>query len=288
MAALKFYKYQALGNAYLVLELEAAPALSGALVRRLCDRHYGIGSDGVLMGQQAGPAPFSLRIFNPDGSEAEKSGNGIRIFARYLWDRGQVGAGPFEVTTKGGAVRCRIEGAGGAVTVDMGRASFSSTAIPVSGKSREVIDEEISVGAQVLRFTGVSMGNPHCVILCDEIEPALAQRLGPLVEGHALFPRRTNVQFVKVIDRNRIRLEIWERGAGYTLASGSSSCAAAAACVRLGLCDGRITVAMPGGELAIEVSSEFAVTMSGPAAKIAEGVLSKEFLAAVGSDAPGA
>jgi len=287
--SLQFYKYHALGNAYIVLERETPPApLSNALIRRLCDRHYGIGADGVLVGRREARAPFSLRIFNPDGSEAEKSGNGIRIFARYLWDCGRVGTEPFEVSTPSGAVLCRIENSGGAVIVDMGRATFSNSAIPVTGKTREVIDEEMRIGAQVLRVTAVSMGNPHCVVLCDEIEPSLAQRLGPLIERHHWFPHRTNVQFVKVIDRNRIRMEIWERGAGYTLASGSSSCAAAAACVRLGLCDGRITVAMPGGELVVEVSPEYEVTMTGPAAKIAEGMLSSEFLAALDGDAHGA
>ncbi len=278
--SLRFHKYQALGNTYLVVE-PAGAAFSPALVRRLCDRHYGIGSDGILIGGPGAPAGFSLTIFNPDGSEAEKSGNGLRIFARYLWDSGQVGAEPFEVSTKGGTVSCRVGGLGGAIAVDMGKATFWSASIPVAGIAREVVDEELRVGSQVLRFTGVSLGNPHCVILADETGPDLAQRLGPLIERHELYPNRTNVQFVKVIDRRRIRLEIWERGAGYTLASGSSSCAAAAACVRLGKCDGSIAVEMPGGELDIAVSPDFAVRMVGPAEKIAEGVMSAEFLASV-------
>ena len=284
---LRFHKYQALGNTYLVVEPGAEAAVSEALVRRLCDRHYGIGSDGVLIGGPGTRAGFSLAIFNPDGSEAEKSGNGLRIFARYLWDSGRVGAEPFEVATKGGTVRCRIEGSGRAIAVDMGNATFWSANIPVAGVPREVVDEELRVGSQVLRFTGVSVGNPHCVILADEIGPDLAQRLGPLIERHEIYPNRTNVQFVKVIDRSRIRLEIWERGAGYTLASGSSSCAAAAACVRLGKCDGRITVEMPGGELNIAVSPEFAVRMVGPAEKIAEGVMSPEFFAPLAGAARG-
>jgi diaminopimelate epimerase len=283
--ALKFHKYQALGNAYLVLEPGPADVASTALIRRLCDRHYGLGSDGVLIAGAESAAAFGLRIFNPDGSEAEKSGNGIRIFARYLWDAGRVGSEPFAVATQGGTVRCRIEDSGGIVAVEMGTARFSSSAIPVAGAPREVVDEEIQVGGETLRFTGVTVGNPHCVILADEIAPALAQRLGPLLERHPLFPNRTNVQFVKVIARDRIQIEIWERGAGYTLASGSSSCASAAACVRLGRCDGEVTVAMPGGDLAISVSPGFEIRMVGPASKVAQGELSSEFLDLVRGEA---
>lgn len=275
-----FHKYQALGNDYLIIE-PGPVDISGALVRRLCDRHYGIGSDGVLLAGPADARGFALAIFNPDGSEAEKSGNGLRIFARYLWDQGRVGAEPFAVSTKGGTVQCRI-GPAGMVTVDMGEASFWSTAIPVAGPAREVIDEELRLGCEVLRFTAVTVGNPHCVIVVDAVDPALARRLGPLIERHELFPNRTNVQFVEVIDRRRIRIEIWERGAGYTLASGSSSCAAAAACVRLGRCDGEVAVAMPGGELAIDVLPDDGIRMVGPAAKVADGVIARELLDSVG------
>src|SRR5262249_53932697 len=155
--------------------------------------------------------------------------------------------------------------------VEMGRADFDSERIPIGGPRREVVDERIEVDGDSLRFTGVTVGNPHCVILADDISATLAQRLGPLLETHPLFPNRTNVQFVKVLGPHRIQIEIWERGAGYTLASGSSSCAAAAACVRLGLCTRTITVGMPGGSLDIGVAEDFALTMLGPAGKVAEG-----------------
>ncbi len=248
------------------------------LVRALCDRHYGVGSDGVLVAGPVNATGFSLRIFNPDGSEAEKSGNGLRIFARYLWDTGKVVDSPFEVITKGGVVRCQVLDGGGRIDIAMGVASFESTKIPVLGPAREVIDEQIEVDRKRLRFTGVSMGNPHCVILLDEISPDIARRLGPLLEQHPSFPSRTNVQFVRVMNRNRVQIEIWERGAGYTLASGSSSCAAAAAAVRLGLCDPHITVAMPGGELSVIVTEDYSVRMIGPAARIAEGTVAAELL----------
>src|SRR3989339_1035127 len=135
----------------------------------------------------------------------------------------------------------------------MGRASFQSVDIPVAGTPREVVAEHLDIGDDALQITGVSVGNPHCVLHVNDATSELAHRLGPLIENHEMFPNRTNVQFVKVLGPQRIRIEIWERGAGYTLASGSSSCAAAAASVRLGLCDPHITVHMPGGELAVRV-----------------------------------
>jgi diaminopimelate epimerase len=279
----RFHKYQALGNDYLVLEAEGAD-LPATLVRAVCDRHLGIGADGVLVEDVTpGGAPppadgLALRILNPDGSEAEKSGNGLRIFARYLWDQGRVGVEPFEVVTRGGVVRCQVRDAGRMVYVEMGVASFDAAAIPVTGSRREVVDEEIEARGERLRFTAVCLGNPHCVVFVDAPTAELARRLGPALETHPSFPRRANVQFVRVVDRGRIELQIWERGAGYTLASGSSACAAAAACVRLGWCDEEVTVAMPGGELAVGVGADFALTMLGPVRKVAEGTLAEELL----------
>jgi diaminopimelate epimerase len=278
-ATLKFHKYQALGNDYLVVEGVAAEAMRPALVQRICDRHFGVGSDGILLET---PVPdgegFGLRIFNPDGSEAEKSGNGLRIFARYLWDRRSVGGTPFSVLTKGGRVRCEVRDNGQNVFVEMGTASFESTVIPVRGSDREVVNEAIEIEGVTLRFTGVTVGNPHCVVHMEEVSKETSLRFGPLLERHELFPHRTNVQFVQVLDPHRIRIEIWERGAGYTLASGSSSCAAAAASVRMGHCEGNITVAMPGGELEIAVGKGFALTMLGPVRKVANGELAPELL----------
>jgi diaminopimelate epimerase len=275
---MRFHKYQALGNDYLVLEIDGNDDLSPALVRRICDRHFGVGADGILLKEDAG-GRLSLRIFNPDGSEAEKSGNGLRIFARYLFDSGFVHTEPFDVLTKGGRVRCEVGANGRSITVDMGKASFASQQIPVLGPHRDVIAEEIQVAGENLRFTGVTVGNPHCVVHTSEATAALAQRLGPLLERYELFPNRTNVQFVQVVDRNRIKIEIWERGAGYTLASGSSSCAAAAASVRLGLCANDLTVSMPGGDLSILVAPDFSIRMIGPASKVADGTIAPELIA---------
>jgi len=220
-----------------------------------------------------------VRILNPDGSEAEKSGNGLRILSRYLYDRGRVTGEVFAVETAGGLVRCQVREGGRAVFVEMGTARFDSSAIPVAGPPREVVGEEVEVAGERLRFTGVTVGNPHCVVHVDDLSPELALRLGPLLETHELFPNRTNVQFVRVLDRRRVAIEIWERGAGYTLASGSSGCAAAAASVRLGLCDaGDVTVLMPGGRLQIGVGEGYVLTMLGPVAKVADGVIAGEVL----------
>jgi diaminopimelate epimerase len=275
---MKFYKYHALGNDYVVLDPRDQPlALTPDQIRAICRRHYGIGSDGILLGPlPSAQAPFLLRIFNLDGSEAEKSGNGIRIFCRYLWDHKLVDRLPFRIETKGGLVQCLVLDDGKRVQVEMGRVSFWSKDIPVAGEPREVLQEPITLGEETFRFSGATIGNPHCVIPVQDLSPELAKKYGPLLEVYPLFPNRTNVQFLKVLDRSNIRIEIWERGAGYTLASGSSSSAAAAVARKLDLCDSQITVHMPGGENSISIDENYGIVMVGPVARIAEGQLSDE------------
>jgi len=275
---MKFAKYHALGNDYLVIDPQDLSApLTAEQIQAICHRNFGVGSDGVLLG----PAPssrvrFALRIFNPDGSEAEKSGNGLRIFARYLWERKLVGTEEFAVETAGGTVGCTVLDDGRRVRVEMGRVSFWSDAIPVAGPRREVLNEPLQVGDRTFTVCAAGIGNPHCVVPLPEITPELAKHYGPLIETHPSFPRRTNVQFLKVLDRANLRIEIWERGAGYTLASGSSSSAAAAVAHKLGLCDRSLTVHMPGGKLGIEIGADFSIVMTGPVTKVAEGVLADE------------
>lgn len=279
---MKFHKYHALGNDYLVLDPADFPdwtAPTRDQVRTICHRHYGIGSDGILWGPvRSARAPFGLRIFNPDGSEAEKSGNGLRIFCRYLFDRGRVAHEPFLVDTAGGVVEAQVHAGAAAITVAMGRVSFRSPDIPVAGADREVIEEKLTVGGREFTFTAAGIGNPHCVIPLPEIDESLARAYGPIIETHANFPRRTNVQFLQVLDRGNIRLEIWERGAGYTLASGSSSSASAAVAHRLGLVDRDVTVHMPGGRLRIEIGEDYAIRMTGPVTRVADGTLATEML----------
>jgi diaminopimelate epimerase len=274
---MRFYKYHALGNDYFVLDPAEFNELTEERICRLCHRNYGLGSDGILYGPiDTEQADFALRIFNPDGSEAEKSGNGLRIFARYLWDTKKVGDNEFSISTIGGKVKAKVHANGRKVTVEMGKVSFESTKIPVTGPTRQVINEQMEIAGQILNFTAATIGNPHCVILCDDVSEAKTRTLGPLIEIQPRFPNRTNVQFMKVLDRSNIKIDIWERGAGYTLASGSSSSAAAAAAYRLGLCDSNITVHMPGGEIEIVVSNNFSITMTGAVTKVAEGLISEE------------
>ena len=275
-----FLKYHALGNDYIVLGPKTYnPAPSPEIVRLICHRNYGIGSDGILYGPLASEAcDFGLRIFNPDGSEAEKSGNGLRIFARSLYDERLVGNEDFTVETQGGAVSCRVAPGGGTVTVEMGEVVFDSRIIPVAGPPRDVLNEEIRPDGKVFKFCAATVGNPHCVVLADKPTPEDARHYGPLIENDPRFPNRTNVQFMKVMDRGNIRIEIWERGAGYTLASGSSSTAAAAVAYKLGLCDADITVHMPGGTLSIAFSDGFHAVMTGPVTKVCTGVMDGEML----------
>jgi len=275
---MKFYKYHALGNDYIVMDpSDVGNELVTSEVQRICHRHFGVGSDGILFGPlKDSEGDFGLRIFNPDGSEAEKSGNGLRIFSRFLWDRGLVREEPFTIMTPGGRVQSSVRGSGRSVTVEMGGVSFKSSEIPVLGPPREVLNERLVVQGKELLYCAATIGNPHCVIIREQISEEETRQLGPEIERLRRFPNRTNVQFMKVLDRANIRLEIWERGAGYTLASGSSASAAAAVAKRLGFCDSEISVHMPGGILSIAVSDDFSVQMAGPVTKVAEGILSQE------------
>jgi diaminopimelate epimerase len=275
---MRFAKYQGLGNDYLVMDSrELESPLAPSQVKRICDRHYGVGSDGIILRQpNKAKGIFSIHIFNPDGSWVEKSGNGLRIFSRYLWDRGEVTDAPFRVETPGGTVTCRVLDEGRLVMVDMGQAVFDSARIPVAGPAREVLKEPLEIDGQTLEISVVSMGNPHCVVHRKEVLEAEARELGPLIETHPMFPNRTNVQFMQVVDRGNIRIEIWERGAGYTLASGTSSCAASAVAHRLGLCGPKVTVHMPGGQLHIEIGQDYEMRMTGPVGKVYQGVVGEE------------
>ncbi|MCX6032688.1 MAG: diaminopimelate decarboxylase [Chloroflexi bacterium] len=315
--AARFWKYQALGNDYIVLDPADWPEPpTGEQIRRICDRHRGVGADGILWGPippTAPPAPQrwgesgspqdwgargaspALRLFNPDGGEFEKSGNGLRIFARYLWDRGYVSAPDFTIGTPGGPVIAHVlEPTGAHIAMDMGTLSFDSAVIPVAGPPREVVEEEIIVAGRSLRITAVTIGNPHCVVFVDDQtfevskDPSfhsgqalegLARTLGPQLEQLPLYPNRTNVQFAQALDPHRLRIEIWERGAGYTLASGTSSCAAAGAAIRTGRCASPVTVQMPGGEMLVEVAEDWSVRLTGTVGVVCQGEVSEDVMA---------
>ncbi|WP_414621837.1 diaminopimelate epimerase [Calothrix sp. CCY 0018] len=275
---MKYFKYHAIGNDYIVINpKDISQSLTPKEIKIICHRNFGIGSDGILFGPlKSEKGQFSLRIFNPDGSEAEKSGNGLRIFSRYLWDMQLVKEEAFTIETLGGLVKSAVFDNGKTVRVEMGKVSFWSDEIPVTGKRREVISENITVDNKAFTFCAATIGNPHCVIPLPEITPELAKQYGYLIETNNIFPNGINVQFMKVRDRENIQLEIWERGAGYTLASGSSSSAAAAVARRLDLCDSSITVHMPGGNILIEISEDFSIQMTGSVTKVAEGIISEE------------
>ena len=273
-----FTKYHALGNDYIVINPKDLPApLTTEHVKTICHRNFGVGSDGILLGPlPSTTAKCALKIYNPDGSIAEKSGNGVRIFSRYLWDIKFVGDDEFALQTDGGVVRSTVFAGGKMARVEMGKVSFDSEKIPVAGAKREVLNEKISVGGREFTFCAATIGNPHCVLSLPEINAKLAHEFGPLLETHANFPRKTNVQFLKVLDRANIQIEIWERGAGYTLASGSSSSAAAAVAHKLGLVDRQVSVHRPGGVIQIEIRDGFDILMTGSVTRVAEGIISPE------------
>ena len=277
---MRFHKYHALGNDYIVMNPSDFPgwlAPTVEQIRLICHRNFGVGSDGILWGPLPSKhAQFGLRIFNPDGSEAEKSGNGLRIFSRYLFDQKLVSDAPFTVEVPGGVVESRVMDRGQRITVEMGRVTFQSDKIPVAGPGREVLDETFTIQDREFTYCAAGIGNPHCVIILPKISAALATKYGPAIEVHKNFPNRINVQFLQVLDRQNVQIEIWERGAGYTLASGSSSSASAAVAHKLGLVDAKLTVHMPGGRIGIEIAPDFAIRMTGPTTRVAEGVLHAE------------
>jgi diaminopimelate epimerase len=262
-------KSHGLGNDYIVIDPAKVPfAVTPEAVRLICDRHRGVGSDGILLVSDGHGADFGVRIFNPDGSEAEKSGNGARIFAKFLRDHGYTDRDRFTLSTPGGRVTCvlRIEaGRVAYVTVDMGKARFDAL-------------DSIEVDGRRLEVTSVSMGNPHCVVIVPDLADVDVHALGPKIEKHPAFPHRTNVQFAQVMSRSEVRILIWERGAGYTLASGSSSCAVAAACHRKGLVERSVTVSMAGGQLQIAIAADGEIRMHGPVEEICTGDLSADLL----------
>ena len=278
-------KSHALGNDYLVVDPTALSfALTPEAIRRICDRHLGAGSDGILALVPPMRADFGLRIHNPDGSEAEKSGNGLRIFAKFLYDHGYARQPAFTVDTPGGVAKIELHLKDGHVdqmTVDVGRATFQSTEIPVTGPPREVVDEIIEAGDQQLEITAVSVGNPHCVVFVPDLNLIHLHQLGPLLETHPMFPNRTNVQFAQVVARDRVQILIWERGAGETMASGTSASAVAAASVREGMTDRQLTISAPGGDLRITVGEDWSIRMTGPASEVYSGVLSADLVAAL-------
>ena len=273
-------RYHGLGNDYLVYdpnknELE----LNKANVEMLCNRNMGLGSDGILEGPFIGEKHMSLRIWNPDGSVAEKSGNGVRIFAKYLKDAGYVQKKNYKLVTDGGLVEITyLNEDGSRLRISMGRLSFWSDEIPVTRERREVINEDMVFGRTLYPVTCVSVGNPHCVIPMREISQPLVCKIGNYSEVARYFPDRINTEIMKVIDNNNIAIETYERGAGYTMATGTGACAAAGVAHKLGLTGNKVIVHMPGGKLQVEIDDNWEVYMTGEVFYVAKISLSNEFV----------
>jgi len=260
---------QALGNDFIIidargLKIEGLEVLS----KRLCDRRFGIGADQLLLLENGQSAPFRMRIFNPDGSEVEMCGNGIRCLAKHIWERGLSDSETLEVETLAGIIKPRR--AGNLIEVDMGKPIFEAERIPALLPS-PVKDYPIEIEGKVFKITSLSMGNPHVVMFVDNLNEFPVSYYGHLLERHEAFPNRTNVEFVEVINQKEIRMRVWERGAGITLACGTGASAAAVASVVKGLTERKVLVHLDGGDLLIEWAQNGHVYMTGPAVEVFEG-----------------
>ena len=265
MRTIVLKKYHGLGNDYLVLDPQKNEIiLRERDIERLCRRNFGVGADGILYGPFFEGEKIKMSIYNPDGSEAERSGNGVRIFARYLRDAGYVQKQKFLLTTKSGDVEVEfLDREASLMRVNMGKPDFMSASIPINGMEHEVVNEPMMFHGSLYNTTCLSVGNPNCVIMTEDVSGKKVRALGPYVENASYFPERMNLQLCKVESRNQVRIEIYERGAGYTLASGTGACAAAATAYRLGLVDADILVKMPGGDLRIEISEDGTMYLTG-------------------------
>ena len=273
---MKFTKWQGTGNDFVIVNgFEETIVDYSAKAIELCDRHFGIGADGLILVLPSAIADFRMRIFKSDGGEAEMCGNGIRCFARYVYENGLLDKTELSVETLAGIIRPKLLPADGKETlvcVDMGEPRLNRGEIPMTGEpAGRVIDVPLVVGGADYRITCVSMGNPHCVIFTDAVEELDLPTLGRPIEGHPWFPRKTNVEFVKVLDRQNLRMRVWERGAGVTLACGTGTCATVVAAVLNDKTDRKVRVRLDGGELLIEWRDDNHVYMTGPAVEVFRG-----------------
>ena len=275
---MKFTKMQGLGNDYVYVncfeeKIENPPAVA----RYVSDRHFGIGSDGLIMINPSEVADFEMEMYNADGSRGEMCGNGIRCVAKYVYDYGLTDKTQISVETLGGIKYLDLTVEDGKVVlvkVDMGKPELKSDLIPIISENEKVIDEPIEVDGQVYHMTGVSMGNPHTVIYVDDVKNLDLEKIGPKFENHERFPKRINTEFVHCIDRNTVEMRVWERGSGETLACGTGACAVAVASILNNLTDTQVTVKLLGGDLQIEWDrEEDRVFMTGPATVVFDGVI---------------
>lgn len=272
-------RYHGLGNDYLVFDPNHNELkLDEANVKMLCDRNEGLGADGVLEGPILKEDGMHVKVWNPDGSESETSGNGVRIFAKYLMDHEYVKEQKFSIQTLSGPIEVEcLNNRATEFRVKMGKASFISREIPVTGEVREVINESFTFHNKEYKATCLTVGNPHCIIFMDQVTPELAKELGPYVENADEFPEKMNLQICRKIDTGNLDIEIWERGSGYTKASGTGSCAAAVAAYRLGLVENRVNVNQPGGMIQIDIKDDDTIYMTGTVGYVADMSVAESF-----------
>jgi diaminopimelate epimerase len=275
MDKIPFKKMHGLGNDFILIDCinnESLIALDfKVLSKKICDRRFGIGADQLLLLLPSKIADFRMRIFNADGGEVEMCGNGIRCLAQYIWEKGLSKKEVLKIETVAGIIR--PEKAGKMVRVDMGEPIFEPEKIPIDLKVDKVIDYPINILEKEFKITALSMGNPHAVILLEEdVSKFSVNKYGPLIEKNPLFPKKTNVEFVNIINKTEIRMRVWERGAGETLACGTGASAVAVACALKGLTNREVTVHLLGGDLFIEWTDDNHVYMAGPATNVFEGI----------------
>ena len=276
---LHFSKMHGLGNDYIYvncLEHKLKHPEEGA--RIVSDRHFGVGSDGLILICPSDRADFEMRMFNADGSEGKMCGNAIRCVGKYVYDRGFTDRKTLQIDTRSGVKTLELtleDGKVSTVRVDMGRASLRARDIPVETDYDDFVSQPMLVHGEVFLVTCVSMGNPHAVIFCDDVEDLPLEDIGPLFENHEKFPDRINTEFIELVDRQTLKMRVWERGSGETFACGTGACAAVVAAVVNGHCDAgdEVTVRLRGGELKITCREDFTVLMEGPAAHVFDGVM---------------
>jgi diaminopimelate epimerase len=276
VVAVKFWKMHGLGNDYLVIDnrnLQIADVEAAGLARRLCARRFSVGADGLLLVETSTAANAKMRIFNADGSEAEMCGNGIRCFAKYCYENNIAKKQELTVETLAGIKRLWLtveDGAVASVKVDMGTPTLERSKIPMTGTGK-FVNETLQVNGEQYKATCLSVGNPHCVIFVEGVDDFPVQQLGPKIENHKFFPKRTNVEFAQVVSKNELKLRVWERGCGETLACGTGACATVAAANMLGKTNSKVKVHLLGGFLEVEYAEH--LFLSGAAENVYEGKL---------------
>ncbi len=273
---MKFTKMQGLGNDYVYVNcVEQKLEHASEIAVQVSDRHFGIGSDGLILINSSDVADFEMEMYNADGSRGEMCGNGIRCVGKYVYDYGLTDKTQISIETLAGIKYLDLlveDGKVKQVKVNMGSPLLKPEEIPIALEGESVVDEPIVVGGTEYRMTGVGMGNPHTVVFMDDVEHLEIEKVGPLFENHTCFPNRVNTEFVKVIDRKHVQMRVWERGSGETLACGTGACAVAVACILNGLTEEDLTVTLLGGDLQIYWNKkENTVYMSGPAEVVFDG-----------------